>query len=74
MSLRASASRPMSCSGAMYGNVPSTAPTAVSGGAAPGETVDSASRSGLDWCFERPKSSSFAPSFVNITLPGLRSR
>jgi hypothetical protein len=31
--------------------------------------ADPASRS-----FDRPKSRSFAPDFVNITLPGLRSR
>jgi len=36
-SLRASASRPSNCSGAMYWNVPTTAPSAVSGSATVGE-------------------------------------
>ena len=54
MSLRASASWPASCSGAMYGYVPSTAPAAVSG-TAPGETVDRASRSGVGCSFDKPE-------------------
>ena len=42
---------------------------------APGETVDSASRSGVDLQLrERRSRAASRPTFVNITLPGLRSR
>ena len=79
MSERESASPPASCSGAMYWSVPRTVPRAVSGslsctrvgmldapeiGRAPAVTSDLAS----------PKSSSFTPDFVSMTLPGFRSR
>ena len=54
------------------GNVPRSAFSAVSGSS--GEIVGSEMRSGAGRSFARPKSSSFAPSLVSITLPGLRSR
>src|SRR5215470_8233621 len=84
MSLRASASLPPNCSGAMYCTVPTNAPEVVSGDCGLGEDivmaaenegaevpdVDALATTGL----ARPKSSSFAPVFVSITLPGFRSR
>ncbi len=77
-SLRASASLPSSCSGAMYWNVPRTVPRSVSGwlaciSVARRETPDETSRPAA-WNFARPKSSSFTPDFVSMTLPGFRSR
>ena len=39
-----------------------------------GDSVDRASRSGVAAASRAPKSSSFAPDLVNITLPGFRSR
>ncbi len=74
MSLRASASPPSSCSGAMYCSVPRISPRSVSGPA----TVSRAAGSRMPWLaacsFARPKSSSFGPPLVSMTLPGLRSR
>ena len=75
MSVRASASRPSICSGAMYWNVPTIAPSSVSGFACVIAAV-SAFGSFAAGCanFARSKSSSFAPLFVSMTLPGVRSR
>ena len=78
MSLRASASLPSSCSGAMYWKVPSTVPRSVSGwlaciSVASRDTPDDTSRPAA-WNFARPKSRSLTPDFVSMTLPGLRSR
>ena len=76
--MRASASPPSSCSGAMYWNVPRIVPRVVSGWlcwSAVGMLVacDTWLLSGST-SFARPKSSSFTPDFVSMTLPGLRSR
>ncbi len=77
MSDRASASRPSSCSGAMYWNVPRIVPScvrfcgvpiAVGTEVAPG--CDCAAASPL----ASPKSSSLTPDRVSITLPGFKSR
>ena len=75
MSVRASASFPSSCSGAMYWNVPSRLPASVSGLACVGnvERPPAAIPAGSA-IRARPKSSSLAPVFVSMTLPGLRSR
>ena len=56
------ASAPAACSGAMYAGVPMTARGCVRVG------------SGVSVIFARPKSSTFMPCRVIITLPGLRSR
>ena len=71
MSVRASASSPSSCSGAMYWNVPRIVPSAVRGFCcvAPSGGLKAAAP-----LFARPKSSSFAPDFVIMMLPGFRSR
>ena len=72
MSLRRSAGRPSICSGAMYWTVPSTVPAAVTGCSVVSVIVASVRRaSGV---FARPKSSSIAPLFVSMMLPGLMSR
>ena len=75
--VRASASLPSSCSGAMYWNVPRIVPSAVSGASVGRQTADTertlAGRRGAVTCAS-PKSSSFTPAFVSMTLPGLRSR
>ena len=62
----------------MYWNVPSTVPRSVSGWLA---GISVARRESLEivaagpaWNFARPKSSSFTPAFVSMTLPGFRSR
>ncbi len=75
MSLRASASPPSSCSGAMYWNVPRIVPREVSGWlccSAVGMLVacETACLSGVA-SFARPKSRSFAPVFVSMTFAGL---
>jgi hypothetical protein len=77
MSVRPSASRPSSCSGDMYWNVPrmvpswvrfaSWLPMTVGSEVAPDVAVGA-------MALARPKSSSFTPVFVSMTLPGLRSR
>ena len=73
-SLRASASWPSSCSGAMYWTVPRIVPCAVRFAGVVGN---------IDWptplttgvlLFASPKSSSLAPPFVSMMLPGFRSR
>jgi hypothetical protein len=73
MSDRASASLPSSCSGAMYWKVPRIAPSCVRfcwvGSAV---RLDGAGAGAI--AFASPKSSSFTPVFVSITLPGFRSR
>ena len=74
-SVRASASMPSICSGAMYQNVPRMLPAAVIAAGGVVGTIDrplTATTGTL--VFARPKSSSLAPDFVSITLPGLRSR
>ncbi len=73
-SLRASASLPSSCSGDMYWNVPTIVPSAVSGCVTVGD-CDNASIAGASSnARARPKSISFAPPFVSMTLAGFRSR
>ena len=74
MSVRASASAPSSCSGAMYWNVPRIVPAVVSGFASVGSAVEPETAPSPAPERARPKSRSFAPVFVSITLPGLRSR
>ena len=77
MSLTAPASRPSSCSGDMYWNVPSKVPSVVSGAPA---SVTRCCRAvallvvGGASIFASPKSSSFTPLSVSMMLPGLRSR
>ena len=74
-SVRASASRPSICSGAMYWKVPRIVPAAVTPAAGVVGIIDkplTATTGAL--VFASPKSSSFAPAFVSMTLPGLRSR
>src|SRR5450759_5130509 len=77
MSVRASASFPSSCSGAMYWNVPRMVPLSVRcwpGPASVGK-VETPPGEGLGVrALARPKSRSFTPDFVNITLPGFKSR
>ncbi len=74
MSLRTSASLPSSCPGAMYWKVPRIAPCAVRSGGVVG-SVDNVAPGTVDApIFASPKSSSFAPDFVSMMLPGLRSR
>ena len=74
ISVRASASAPSSCSGAMYWIVPTTVPSAVSGFASVSSVGPAASPTAPPRRFARPKSRSFAPAFVSIMFPGLRSR
>src|SRR6266511_1862591 len=68
MSVRASASPPSSCSGAMYWRVPRIVPSAVSSaraccvGRLVNETPDRAAAGAT--AFARPKSRSFTPDFV----------
>ncbi len=75
MSVRASTSVPSNCSGAMYCNVPTIAPSAVNGSFAV-RSSESDTFAGVASCFSfaKPKSSSFVPDLVSMTLPGLRSR
>ena len=70
MSVRASACSPSSCSGAMYWNVPTMEPSCVSGLCC----VAASRLTSMTLDFARPKSSSFAPDFVIMMLPGFRSR
>ena len=76
MSVRASASLPSSCSGAMYWNVPRIVPSCVRFCA--GATVGSAVKPDVcdagPMALASPKSRSFTPDFVSMTLPGFRSR
>ncbi len=78
MSVRASASTPSSCSGAMYWNVPRIVPSAVSGvrGSCVGAFIvnDDDGASASTPIRARPKSKSFTPLRVSITFPGFRSR
>ncbi len=74
MSVRASASCPSSCSGAMYWKVPSTVPAVVSGFTSVGSSVEPEAPPRPAPVRARPKSRSFAPVFVSTTFPGLRSR
>ena len=78
MSVRASASLPSSCSGAMYWNVPRIVPF-LRQVARPApehgrQRRHAPSCTGGAIAFASPKSSSFTPDFVSITLPGFRSR
>ena len=72
MSLRASASRPSSCSGAMYCSVPGIAPVSVMGCRVSASVTSLIALVGRS--FARPKSRSLAPDLVSMTLPGFRSR
>ena len=72
-SLRASASAPRSCSGAMYGSVPTSA-LAWRSRDSPGRLGAAARRGQRCRRRARPKSSSFAPDRVSMMLAGLRSR
>ena len=63
----------------MYWNVPSTVPRSVRGrlaciSVARRESLEVETPAAPAWNFARPKSSSFTPDFVSITLPGFRSR
>ena len=74
MSVRASTSFPSSCSGGMYWHVPIIVPSAVRllrsvGNSERTMTPDSGARN-----LAKPKSSSLAPDFVSIMLPGFKSR
>ena len=59
----------------MYWKVPRIVPSAVSAGPSR-RRVTSAREAGDAGCtaLARPKSSSFTPDFVSITLPGFKSR
>ena len=74
MSLRASASFPSTCSGAMYWMVPGIVPCAVPGNVARSVIPDSEMGVAGALNLARPKSSSFAPAFVSMMLAGLTSR
>ena len=68
---------PSSCSGAMYWNVPRIVPFAVERLLAVGDRVsalDAGVAAERRSRFASPKSRSFAPDFVSMMLPGLRSR
>ena len=69
MSVRASTTRCSICSGAMYAGVPARTLSWVRVRSSLAVPPPSAGRS-----LASPKSSSFAPDRVSITLPGLRSR
>ena len=72
MSVRASASLPSSCSGAMYWNVPGSflpADVRRAGHRGTGRQEDCGCAGAI--ALARPKSSSLTPDFVSITLPGL---
>jgi hypothetical protein len=59
----------------MYGTVPTSMPLAVAGSCVATAVGESGVRVDAgDLSFARPKSSSFAPDLVNITLLGFRSR
>ena len=74
MSVRASASSPSICSGAMYWNVPRIVPCTVRfAGDVGGIDCAVAATTGTA-LFASPKSSSFAPASVSMTFAGLRSR
>ncbi len=76
MSLRESASWPSTCSGAMYWNVPTIIPAAVSGWLASGvaKVAVSPETGATDEAFASPKSISLAPDLVSMTFPGFKSR
>ena len=81
MSLRASASLPSSCSGAMYWKVPRIVPSAVNAWATVGDCVialisepDAVGPEASPVARESPTSISLAPERVIMMLPGLRSR
>jgi len=80
MSVRASASNPSSCSGAMYWNVPKIVPSCVSGFCCVARLVAAVMPSVTELVpllassLARPKSSNFTPDFVSMMFPGLRSR
>jgi hypothetical protein len=76
MSLLASASLPSICSGDMYWNVPTIMPSCVSGWLATGlvRVRPEAGAPGSEPALASPKSISFAPVLVSITLLGFKSR
>jgi hypothetical protein len=75
MSVLASASRPSSCSGAMYRKVPRIVPSAVSCRTSVGMLVRPLMMPApSDAVRANPKSRSFAPDRLNITFSGFKSR
>ena len=74
MSVRASTGFPSSCSGDMYDSVPTMTPSRVTSGAEVCAEVTSPPDRKGETDFARPKSSSFAPDFVSMTLAGFKSR
>jgi hypothetical protein len=74
MSVRASASFPSNCSGAMYWNVPTIMPSLVSLACSWVISVRALASGAEPDCFARPKSISLAPLLVSMTLAGFRSR
>ena len=74
MSVRASASFPSNCSGAMYWKVPTMVPSPVSLDCSIVISVRAAARGAGPICLAKPKSMSLAPFFVSMTLAGFRSR
>ena len=74
MSVRASAAWPSSCSGAMYWKVPTIVPSSVRGWSAVFRDEIDATAAFPSAGRARPKSSSFAPARVIMTLPGFKSR
>jgi len=80
MSVRASASRPSICSGAMYRNVPTIVPCAVMPASVVASVVPRAETTGA-FVFASPKSSSYGiggaeipPLRTRKMLPGFKSR
>ena len=76
--MRASASLPSSCSGAMYWKVPMITPSSVSDFSEDASVLisEGATATGVDCStsLASPKSISLAPALVSMMLPGLRSR
>ena len=71
MSVRASASAPSSCSGAMYWNVPRTVPAVVSGFISVGSSVEPEAPPSPAPVRASPKSRSFAPGLRQHDVAGL---
>ena len=74
MSVRASAGFPSSCSGAMYCSVPRIVPRPVSEGLAFAAALILTTPPTAGRSFASPKSRSFVPTVVSMTLPGFKSR
>lgn len=74
MSLRASASLPSTCSGAIYGSVLRIVPDAESMAVERPSMPDIEIGAPVPFSFASPKSSSLRPAFVTMMFAGLMSR